>query len=136
MVGTVTGTFLTGDELLAVVDHVDGLSKGRRLPSWSGRVVVGNDVIVVIVTFSCGGKIAPMDVSSLRNVDYVVNGSLVPNWPPLDAWVRGTSDAARRIDIAFWPEGFLIVTLLAIELDGGLLHHFGESCTEHSRLLR
>ena len=95
MADTVASIFLIGDDLLAVVDHVDGLSEGGRLPSWSGRVVVGNDVIVVIVTFSCGGKIAPMDVSGLRNVDDVINSSLVPNWPPLDAWVRGSSDAAR-----------------------------------------
>ena len=87
--------FLAGDKLLAIVDHVDGLSQGRRFPLGSGCVVVGNDVVVIVVTFCSGGKIAPMDVCSLRDVGNVVNGSLVPNWPPLDAWVRGSSDAAR-----------------------------------------
>ena len=87
-------SFLVCDELFALLHQVVKLSKCRWLPCGSGGVVVGDHVVVLIISGCSSRHAASMHVGPFGDGCNVIKCSLIPYRPALDTWVWRTPEAS------------------------------------------
>jgi hypothetical protein len=122
--------------LFPELDEVVDLCKGNRFPFGSGvgATVFDGKIVTVRANGSCNG-LAPMLMCLDGHFDDVVDDAFIPDWPPLDSWVRGSSKTSSGTDVLLGRKCRLVCSLSVAESDVGLLKGLDTRSSKGSCLL-
>ena len=132
--GSLLGGFLIFYLLLAFAELFVHLGKWRRLPLGSSRSSIVDNKGIYEVGGGTGDLRTSVGVRFDGGPSDVVDDIFAPHWSALDARVRRTDQAPRRVDVLFWGESRLVRRALTLHVDTGFLGNSREGGPKSSCL--